>query len=510
MKINSICIVGGGSAGWMTASAFSAQLKNIKITLVESPLVSKIGVGESTLTEIHKFLDAINIDNHDWMKECDSAYKLGIRFNDFYEMGSSFLFPFFDSTKMKDPLDWFIFKKTQNDFDYSYVDHVLPEISLMCKKNRITADNSMSSFCMDKKRGFRVNGYQVDAHKFARFLMEKVSIPNGVKHIVDHVTDFDVVDGQIKSIKTQNGLSIEADLFVDCTGFKSLLIEGVFKSKRIKFDELLNDSAFFAQVPYDEEKKDSELQIVTDCTAIDNGWVWNIPLWSRVGTGYVFSSKYVDKNAAQEEYIKHLSKRYDEERIKKCNFNFVEIRNGKHEKCWVSNVLAIGLSYGFIEPLESTGLVLVHQSILNAIDVIKRRDGFVSRGEVETFNIEWDKYMERFRWFVAMHFFFSKRTDTEYWRACVDKIDLNWELDNIVFQFLNSLSDTSSYKHNASNPGMNFIGYAMGFLQNVNVNYPEFTIKARKEKFINDFKAIERRVDLLPSHYQFLRENIYL
>lgn len=520
MKIKSICIVGGGSAGWMTASAFSSLLTNIKITLVESPIVSKIGVGESTMPEIHEFLDAINVSDRDWMKECDASYKMGLRFVDFLEKGHSFVFPFYNPAKIKPPKDWFFFKQRNRNFPYSYTDYITPEISLMCENNKMTGDKFV---CMNKNMGYRNYSYQVDADKFAKFLMNKVAIPRGTTHILDHVVDFNVVDEKLKSIKTQNGLTIEADLFVDCTGFKSLLLEKVFKSKHIPFTKLLNDSAFFTPIQYEEseQNKEKEMEVVTDCVAMNNGWIWNTPLWSRIGTGYVYSSKYTDKESAKIEFMNYLSRRFGENRVRDLEPRSLEIRNGKHEKCWVSNVIAIGLSYGFIEPLESTGLYLVHDAILKVAHLISRRDGHVGRAEISAFNIQWDDHVSFYEWFVSMHFFLTKRDDTEYWKQYSDKMEFDYEtifsnngsMPLNIFRTTNFLQKINRFVHDNSLIGVNYIAYNMDVLPISYISNFDRTYDLHYEKeneFIKSYKDIIPLIEKLPSHYQFLKENIYL
>jgi tryptophan halogenase len=510
MQINSVCIVGGGSAGWMTAAAFSKLLPNMKITLVESPEISKVGIGESTIAEIHEFLNAIGVQDKDWMRECDATFKLGINFVDFKDNGKNFLYPFVNHKTLRDPTDWFQFKLANKNFEYSYTDYVQPEIALMSKKNRLTNDISLPSLCVNRKHGFMSHAHQVDAIMYAEFLKNKIAVPNGVRHILDHVVDYNVFEEKLVSIKTKEGLTVEADLFIDCTGFRSSILEGVFKVKHTPFKHLLNDSALFAQVKYTEESKEKELEVVTDCTATGNGWIWNIPLWSRVGTGYVFSSKHADKQVAEQQYRDYLSKRFGHERVKDLSFKSLNIRNGRHEKCWVSNVVAIGLSYGFIEPLESTGLYFVHEGILRVADFLKQRDGFVGKADVDVFNKNWDKTVVDLLWFVSMHFFLSKRQDTQYWKDCVKNVDL---LEDSANPLLDYLTNTKKSNYQRYLHGYNFICLNMDILPVSYVRqklfYDNDVLNAKKNQFIKAYHEIEKIVDSLPTHYELLRDTIY-
>lgn len=508
MKINSVCIVGGGSAGWMSAAALATTLPNLKITLVESPNIPTIGVGESTIKEINKFLDAIQVKDSEWMKECDASFKLGINFVNFNEVGKSFIYPFVHRENIKDPSDWLLFKHINPKTEYTFGDVVSPEIVLMSQKNKITDNHKLPRFCVNRELNFNAHAYQVDAAKLAIFLRNKIGIPSGVTHILGNVVDYCVKDDKLHSIKTDEGAVVEADLFIDCTGFKSSILEGVFKTKHSPFKHLLNDSAYFAQIPYTEETKEKELELVTDCTAINNGWVWNIPLWSRVGTGYVYSSKHIDKESAKSEYIDHLAQRYGRERAVNAKIKSLEIRNGRHENAWVSNVVAIGLSYGFIEPLESTGLWFVQTAILNLIEVLRSRQLNVGGAERHLFNQAINDIMDNTSWWVAMHFFLSKRSDTQYWKDCVDKADLSSvKINNF---YINFLMETLLWNRYHDNGAFNFIAYSMGVYPSYSEsNNVQQLYELRKNKFLKEREEILKTIDSFPTHYEYLKNTIY-
>jgi tryptophan halogenase len=509
MNINSICIVGGGSAGWSTAAALSKMLPNLKITLVESPNIPTIGVGESTIEEVSKFLNAIQVKDSEWMPHCDASFKLGIKFTNFNEIGKYFIYPFGNVTKknLDNAVDWLMFKNADPRFDLTYGDVVAPEISLMSIKNKMTDNPQLPVFCVNRERGFDGHAYQLDAAKLAIFLREKIAVPAGVRHILGDVVDFNLKDERLVSVKTKEGIEIEADLFIDCTGFRSSILEGVFKTKHTSFKHLLNDSAFFGQMQYTEETKEHELEIVTDCTAINNGWVWNIPLWSRVGTGYVYSSKHVDADVARSEFVNHLAQKYGKERAEKVNVKSLQIRNGRHEKAWVSNVVAIGLSYGFIEPLESTGLWFVQHAILQLASLLKLRQCSVGAAERHAFNKSINKTIDNVSWWVAMHFFLSKKNDTQYWRDCVDTIDFDEIHDKIPY--MNHLSETLMQNVHSRNQSFNFISYNMGVYPSQN-NLNDFNLyNYKKKSFIQNYREIESIVDSFPSHYEFLKNKIY-
>lgn len=501
MLVKSICIVGGGSAGWMTAAAFSKQLKNVRITLIESPNVPTIGVGESTISEFNNFLDAIGVNDDFWMKECDATLKIGINFIDFSEKGKSFIYPFLRKDHITDPIEWLFYKTNIENFEYMLGDVITTEKILMAKKHKITDNISLEKFCINRSAGFNTHAYQLNAVKFAHFLKDKVAIPNGVNHILDDVIDFNVVDDKLRSVRTQSGLNVEADLFIDCTGFKSLLLEGVFKVKHSPYKHLINDSAFFVPISYTEESKEKELHVTTECTTIQNGWVWNIPLWSRIGSGYVYSSKYVDKDVAQLEFLEQLTKKYGNERVKNLTFKSLNTINGRHDDAWVSNVVALGLSYGFIEPLESTSLWYVHYAISKLVNLLQERDYHVGTVERFSFNREMNTSMDNTSWWVACHYLLSKRTDTQYWRDYIDKVEIP---SNINRDFLNFLYRTLDHNYYAFHPASNFIAYGMGVHPKTKEQF-----KFDYNGFLDDYERLSNIVDTFPSHYEYLKNNIY-
>ena len=279
MKVKSICIVGGGSSGWMTAAALSVCLPHLDVTLVESKRIGNLGVGESTLGHINRFLDILKMNDEDWMKECDATYKVSIQFDDFYKKGTTYQYPFGDM----DMVDWewhlmnAIDEENMPPETYSrYVN----QTTYLAEYNKLErdAENKLAGF--DYKYH---TAYHMDADKFGQWL--KNNKCQSVKHIKDDIVDCEYdSEGGISKLIGEDGEYV-ADLYIDCTGFKSLLLEGFMGQEFMSYnDKLLNDSAIAARIPYRD--KEEQMRNTTRCTAIENGWVWNIPLWSRIGTGY--------------------------------------------------------------------------------------------------------------------------------------------------------------------------------------------------------------------------------
>jgi tryptophan halogenase len=536
MLIESVCIVGGGSSGWMTAAALSKLCPNLQIALIESPNIKTVGVGESTLGHFNKFLRLLELKDEEWMPACNATYKNSIRFTNFAQKDSgSFEYPFqrgFDYTDKGDFLQLNIYNeiKLRNpEFKYQFAEFYATSNTLLAKhcKQTNNADGRLRLFDFEQD-----TAYHLDAELFGQYLKDEIAIPNGVLHIVDDVVGqvreegyHHKEHGMFNEIFTETGLSIKADLFIDCTGFKSKLLEGSCGSQFISFNNILaNDTAWAVRLPYGENREE-EMENVTDCTALDNGWVWNIPLWNRIGTGYVFSSNFILPEDAKKEFLNHLAQRYGEDRVKDLEPFMINIKHGKRRRAWINNVVGIGLSYGFVEPLESTGLLTTHENIIRLVEVLNRRGGFVTRSEKEAYNYSVDKELTGFAKFVSMHYAFSGRTDTPYWKWCTEINEYDMDMiDGLV-------RDNRTYSRIAEcldqgiiDPDLGGIPYILSGLgvecistesvsnmrkDRAGIEYDTMNLDMIKGKFEKYFEETTEYVKSLPSHYEYLKQNIY-
>ena len=409
MGIKNITIVGGGSAGWMTASTLIKAFPNKKITVIESPNVPIIGVGESTLNQMKYWTNFLGIEDKKFMPACDATYKLGIMFTDFYKKGSKFCYPFGkpDLRGTSNGLNdwWFIKSALPKTDNYNYAEAFYPQMA-MINENKFF-NNESNEIVFNKETDV---AYHFNAVKFGQWLKDYYAIPKGVKYIKEHIKSVEINEQGVKSLNKKH----KADLFIDCTGFKSFLLEEHLKEPFESYKDLLpNDSAWAVQKPFKDKKK--ELVTYTNCTAIENGWVWNVPLWSRIGTGYVYSSDFVSDEDALKQFQKHLG-------TKELEFRNIKSKVGIHKRLWVKNVVAIGLSAGFIEPLEGNGLFSVHEFLRVLIRNLKR-DKF-SQWDRDNFTYECKSIFKNFADFVALHYALSHRKDTPYWKANFNK---SWE-----------------------------------------------------------------------------------
>jgi len=412
-KIDKIVIVGGGSAGWMTASTLINQFPEKQIVVIESPNVPTVGVGESTIGGINRWCNLLGIKDSDFMRITDASYKLSIKFTNFYRKDSgSFHYPFgfTDTTgNIAGRNDWYLKKLRYPETPiHDYATSVYPGMALI-NENKIidNADNKLEGWQIN-----RDTAYHFDATKFGGWLRDSYSKPRGVIHIPAEVKNTILNDEGIDYLVLDNGDKVTADLFIDCTGFKSMLLAGAMQEPFNSYEHMLpNNSAWATRVPYTNKKE--QLTGWTECEAIQNGWVWNIPLWSRIGTGYVYSDKFVNDQDALEEFKQFLKTKdlYSDD----LEYKNIKMRVGIHRRLWVKNVCAIGLSAGFIEPLESSGLFTVHEFLLKLIRTLNR--GMVSQWDKDAFTSSCVKQFRVFAEFVALHYALSHRDDTPYWVA---------------------------------------------------------------------------------------------
>lgn len=528
MDIKKVTIIGGGSSGWMTAAALSKLCPQIEITLVESKNIKTVGVGESTLGHINRFLNLIGLKDEEWMPACNATYKNSIRFTNFREgKGERFEYPFSAGLDFTDKPGGV---NAWSELATLYPDEFPPETfaEFYCTANTLLATYNKQSRNDDgvlRNYDFRFDtAYHLDAGLFGQYLKDKIAIPNGVKHIYADVHSFQKnYMGDIVQIFCTDGTLLQSDLWIDCTGFKSQLLEQWMGAEFRSFEKYLaNDSAWACRIPYIDRER--EMHNVTDCHALGNGWVWNIPLWNRIGTGYVYSSKFITPEDAQKEFRAHLAKS-DPKRAEAAEMFQVNIRHGRRRRAWINNVVGVGLSYGFVEPLESTGLLTTHENIIKLIEVLNRRQGFVTRYEIEGFNLAVETEVCRFRDFVSQHYAMSRRTDTPYWRYCTEINEYcpdmhgDFVLQQQQYPYLiGQITAWQSYPQEYI--GNMFIAAGMGVksistpelifnTNRINRASKEEEIGFTKRRFLEYRDFITDHIKKLPSHYEFLKNEIY-
>jgi hypothetical protein len=511
-NVKTIIVLGGGSAGWMTASTLIKEFPDKEITVIESTNTPTVGVGESTIGGIKAWTTYLGIDDKEFFKYTDATYKLSIRFEDFYKKGDGgFHYPFgspiIDSNYGFN--DWVlkkhIYSETlRSDFATSFY----PQMALVNNNKLFDNENNEIPFNF-----FKNTAYHFDATKFGLFLKDRYCLPKGVSHIIEDIKTIEINENGIQSLNNK----YKADLYFDCTGFKSLLLGKSLEEEFESYSDMLpNNSAWATRVPYNNKKED--INCYTNCTAIENGWVWQIPLWSRWGTGYVYSDKFVDDKTALQEFKNHLDKKNKD--YSNAEFKNIKMRVGIHKRLWVKNVVAIGLAAGFIEPLESNGLFSVHEFLIRFIRNAQRDN--ITQWDKDNFTFQCKKLFRNFAEFVALHYAMSNRDDTEYWKANANK---EWEpaLVNLspLFQngFLQAADSRDFYNQYDSEGGLHCIAFGMDWYSTEASTikyYQGLTDELFKIKFLPRVKELEKRkntwnllVQDKPSFYDYHNQKFY-
>lgn len=411
-KVQKIIIVGGGSSGWMAASyIFKALNFNIDLTLIESPRIPRIGVGEATIPTIKEELfDFLGISEEMWMPACKGTYKLGIKFSNWKRSpekgGDHYYHSFGELPTCKNiPLSHIWMYKRYNGFkkphDYS------------CYQTPAICDQYKSPKFLDGTKAVHY-AYHFDALDVANFLKDWC-VEKGLKYVRDEIVNVDLDEaGNIKSLLGQDGECYKADLFIDCSGFAGLLIEKALKEPLISFaDCLLTDSAVAMNIPSDSEIEG--IRPYTTATAFSSGWQWEIPLFGRSGNGYVYSSAFQTAEDAEKEIRKFFGAKADNVEARHIKF-----KSGRRRRSWVKNCVSFGLSSSFLEPLESTGLYFVYAALYQFMEYFPNKE--IDPALRDKFNEKVAYMVEDVKDFIVMHFCTSPREDTAYWKA--NKYDL--------------------------------------------------------------------------------------
>lgn len=423
-SVRNVLIVGGGTSGWMTAAYLRRALPaEVAITVVESDRVPTIGVGEATFSTIKLFFDYLGLEERDWMPECNATYKMAIRFSGWNAAGRDFFHPFqrYETVDGFSIAEWWLRLHKDKPFDQACFS--IPQLCEARRSPRFldgavfdpSVQHAFSREHIDRQNmlgDHRIQypyAYHFDAALLARFLMKR-TIAAGVRHVLDDVTDVALTeDGSIAHVQTQKHGALGADLFIDCTGFAGLLINKALGTPFISFnDTLLCDRAVAMQVPEDIEAEG--IRPYTTATALSSGWVWNIPLYGRKGTGYVYSSRFRTPEEAEAELRAHLGPAADG-----LKANHIRMRIGRSRESWVKNCVAIGLSSGFVEPLESTGIFFIQHGIEQLVTHFPDRSFAPSL--LRSYNRGVAECIDGVRDFLTLHYYASTRADTPFWKA---------------------------------------------------------------------------------------------
>ncbi|WP_299596852.1 tryptophan halogenase family protein [uncultured Microbulbifer sp.] len=397
-RVRKVVIAGGGTAGWMTAAALAKLLgKNLDITLVESEVIGTVGVGEATIPSLHLFHQLLGIDEREVMAYTNATFKLGISFENWKAVGEDYIHSFGDAGQdcWACNFSHFWVKGLQQG--------IQQEIGDYCVEHRAAREGRFATGGRQK----RTHAYHFDASLYAKYLRalaEKCGATRVEGKICEVQLDRD--SGYIQALLLEGGARLEGDLFIDCSGFRGLLIDKALHTGYHDWGHWLPcDRAVAVQtsksvnpVPY------------TRSIARESGWQWRIPLQTRTGNGLVFCSHYQSEEEARQQLLNNVEgEALIEPRV-------IPFRTGTRRQHWNKNCVAVGLSGGFIEPLESTSIHLIQRSIIRLLTMFPAQG--IKQVDIDEFNKMVLDETENVRDFIILHYKLTDREDTEFWRYC--------------------------------------------------------------------------------------------
>lgn len=495
--VQHVCVVGGGTAGWMTALmlATTAYGTRLKVTVLESPQVGIIGVGEGSTPWLRKFFEILGIEESEWMPACNATYKSGITFQN-WSTKPGFERYFHPFVSMLDNLTM-----------HQFVDNVharLDGADVYAHPDRFFVAAALAR----QARGPRAKpnfpfdvwyGYHFDSALLGQFLGAK-AVQRGVHHLQRHVSQVLRNErGDIARLQLDDGEALAADFFVDCTGFASLLMGQALQTPFVSYAEnLFNDAAI--AMP---SALDSPIESQTTSTALRHGWAWKIPLTHRHGNGYVYSSAHCSADEAETELRQHLGLLDSD-----APARHLKMRVGRMSKFWSRNCVAVGLSQGFIEPLEATALLYVQLTASMLVEVLEKGD--LGPAAQDQFNEAMRVRFENTRDYIVAHYKTNSRTDTDYWRANAENMKLSESLQRVLMTWMSRKPLAAGLKAGQFGQGYPIVSWyallaGMGIFPDAQDLQPPTAHQARHSlEAVDDF--VTRSALNFPDHRELLAD----
>lgn len=483
--IKKIVIVGGGSAGWITAGSIAAEhcvdsASEIQITLIESPEVNSIGVGEGTWPSMRNTLEKIGLNETEFIQQCDVSFKQGSKFVG-WTTGSH---------------DDYYYHPFMTPNGYGHVDLHAAWQANHAQQSFADTVNIQSHVCqagLAPKQAATPNyaavtnyGYHLDAKKFATLLQKHCTKALNVQHIVDHMDGIISADnGDISAINTKEHGNIDGDLFIDCTGSAALLLGKHYKINFINKKHILfNDSALAVQVPY--PTKDAPINSTTLSTAQNAGWIWDIGLQTRRGVGYTYSSGHTTDSEAEKKLKQYLANSIGEAQAALLVPRKITFEPGHREKFWHKNCVAVGMSAGFLEPLEASALAMIELAsamITDELPVTRDHMDIIANRFNNRFTYRWERIID----FLKLHYILSKREDSHYWRDNQHPESISEHLQTLIKLWQYQPPSRYDFIQNEEvfpSASYQYVLYGMGFHTNRRVAASKFDTNSPAEQTI--------------------------
>ncbi len=417
-KIRRYVIAGGGTAGWMAAAMLAKTMGDeISLTLIESDAIGTVGVGEATIPPLLTFNRFLGVNEAEFMRETGATFKLGINFENWKNIGQDYFHSFGHTGKdhWTSGFQHFWLAGRERGLASSFDDYCLEVVAAFQNKFAQLPDNKLNY------------AYHLDSSRYAKFL-RKIAEANGAVRREGRIEDvvLDPESGNISALQLENGESIEADFFFDCTGFRSILMG---QALHVGYDDWTHylpcDSAIAVQtksvgapIPY------------TRAIAHDAGWQWRIPLQHRTGNGLVYCARHLSKDAALDRLLSNI------EGDTITEPNFIRFQTGARRKQWHKNCVTLGLSAGFMEPLESTSIHLIQRAIMRFLRMMPANH--ISEADISEFNEQTFEDMDKIRDFLILHYYVTERRDSDFWRYCAEM-----DIPDSVQQKIDLFKDTA-------------------------------------------------------------------
>jgi tryptophan halogenase len=505
--VTSVTIVGGGTAGWLTALMMQTMLNRraehpaVHVTLIESPNIPTVGVGEATVPGMPRLLQQMGINESEYMLRCNATFKCGVRFADWSvdKDGTpiTYLHPFNSAhyiEGLNPALHFHHFEASQGRTDLT--DGLVPNKRFI---ERYRGPRQTGAADYDSAFGY---AYHLDAGLFAQYLRE-VTLERGVTHILDDVKEVRLDErGFVSELELAERGTFPIEFVIDCSGFRGLIINKALGEPFVPWGHhLLCDRALAVQVPHTDIER---LDPCTTSTALGAGWVWNVPLYTRIGTGYVFSSTHRSDDEAWDEFRQYLTaKGLDTSKEPRA----VSMRVGRTRNGWVKNCVAIGLSSGFVEPLESTAIYIIEMSARMLLHHFP--DKAISPTLAKHYNAEMAALYDEILSFIVMHYVTSNRTDSQFWVDAREGVDIPQPLQDSLEFWKYSFpgpTDTAG-QHLFNHWNYLFVLYAKGYFDGLTFPQEGSVNRADWDKFCFNLEVTKDALtEAMPSHYELVTD----